>query len=622
MGKIIGIDLGTTNSVVAIMDGGEATVVTNPSGTRTTPSVVCFRDNGERLVGAAAKNQAAANHENTVFSIKRFMGRRRGEVKSEERLVPYKITGGDEEAVKVQIGKDLFTPPEVSAMILSYMKKYAEAYLGEPVTEAVITVPAYFNDAQRNATKDAGEIAGLKVRRIINEPTAAALAYSLDKRVGEKILVFDLGGGTFDVSVLEIGEGVVQVVSTNGDTHLGGDDYDQAIIDLLTNEFKKKHGFDLRNDRQALARLKEVAEKAKIDLSSMQATDIIVQFIATINGTGVHLSRKMTRTEFEEITRPLTERCRKPVEQALTDAKLTAADIQQVVLVGGSTRVPAVHQLVVGMFGKEPNMSVNPDEVVAIGAAIQGAVLDGSQSGILLLDVTPLSLGVETQGGIMTVMIPRNTTIPTNKDEDFTTAYDSQRDVDIKVFQGERKLTKDCRKLDEFKLEMPPAPKGTPKVKVTFNIDANGILNVSAKDLATNKDKSVQVKGSSGLSREQVERFKAEAEAHADDDEKRAQMIEAQNKADGIIYRTERALKDATTLDPAVKAEIEAKVKMLKAAKDGGETASDVEEAIADVEKVVGVLYEKKVEAKAPAPEPQPVTAAGGADGDEGFVAE
>ncbi|MEZ0228338.1 MAG: molecular chaperone DnaK, partial [Planctomycetota bacterium] len=526
MSKIIGIDLGTTNSVVAVMEGSEVKVITNPTGARTTPSVVGFTESGERLVGQRAKNQAVTNPENTVYSIKRFMGRRHNEVGSEEKLVPYKVQGRPDELVKVEVRGKAYTPPEISAMILGYMKQYAEDYLGEKVTDAVITVPAYFNDAQRTATKEAGEIAGLKVRRIINEPTAAALAYGLDKKKDEKIVIYDLGGGTFDVSVLEVSEGLVEVKATNGDTHLGGDDYDQVLIDYVADEFLKENKFELRKDRLALQRLKEACEKSKCELSSSLSATINLPFIAQVGGQAKHLQMDVTRAKFEALTKHLTERTRGPVEQALKDAKMSPKDIDEVVLVGGSIRMPAVQALVKQIFGKEPNRSVNPDEVVAVGAAVQGDVLAKSDRGekadILLLDVTPLTLGIETLGGVMTPMVQKNTTIPHQKKETYSTAADNQPAVDVKVFQGESKMADRNRLLGVFRLDgIPPAQRGVPKIEVTFDIDANGIVNVSAKDLGTGKEQKITIQGGSGLSKQDVERMKKEAEANAADDEKR-----------------------------------------------------------------------------------------------------
>lgn len=584
MGKIIGIDLGTTNSVVAVMEGSEVKVIPNPSGFRTTPSVVAIKGE-ERIIGNGAKNQAVTNPENTIYSIKRFMGRKRSEVKSEEKLVPYKVVSAAGDAVKVEVEGVSYAPPEISAMVLGYMKKYAEDYLGEEVKEAVITVPAYFNDAQRQATKDAGEIAGLKVLRIINEPTAAALAYSLDKKKDEKILVFDLGGGTFDVSVLEVGDGTVEVKATTGDTHLGGDDYDQAVIDYLSEEFAKTHkGVDLRKDRLALGRLKEAAEKAKCELSGQLTVQINLPFITQVAGAGVHLTHELSRAKFEDITHHLTERCRKPVEQALSDAKLTPSEINEVVLVGGSTRMPAVQELVKGMFaGKEPNKTVNPDEVVAVGAAIQAAVLSGEKTDVLLLDVTSLSLGIETLGGPMEVIVSRNTTIPTTQKKQFTTADDDQRAVDIKVFQGDRKFTKDNRHLGTFRLDgIPPARAGAPKIEVTFDVDANGILNVTARDLGTNRQQKVTIQTGSGLSRADIERMKREAEEFAAEDEKRVELVGLKNKADQVIFQTERSLRGAIGLTDAAKKSMAEKVEALKKARDGDDGEA-IEKAIQDV---------------------------------------
>jgi molecular chaperone DnaK len=546
MSKIIGIDLGTTNSVVAVMQGGEPVVIPNQEGARTTPSVVAITKTGERLVGQVAKRQAVTNPENTVYSIKRFMGRRYDEVTDEMKRIPYKVVKGDHDDARVEILGKMYSPPQISAMILGKLKSAAEDFLGEKVTKAVITVPAYFNDAQRQATKQAGEIAGLEVVRIINEPTAAALAYGLDKKSDETIAVYDLGGGTFDISVLEVGAGVVEVKSTNGDTHLGGDDIDQRIVDWMIDEFKKENNIDLSKDRMALQRLKEAAEKAKIELSQMMETTINLPFLTAGAAGPIHFEKNLTRTRLEQLMNDLLERSMKPVKQALEDAKMSPNDIQEVVMVGGSTRIPKVLQLVRTFFGgKEPHKGVNPDEVVAVGAAIQGAVLGGEVKDILLLDVTPLSLGVETLGGVMTAQIPRNTTIPTRKVETYSTAADNQPGVEIHVLQGERKFATDNRSLGKFKLDgIPPAPRGTPQIEVTFDIDANGILNVSAKDKATNKEQKITITASSGLTKEEAEKMRQEAESHSEDDRRRMEEVEARNRLDGILYQAEKMLRE------------------------------------------------------------------------------
>jgi molecular chaperone DnaK len=568
MSKIIGIDLGTTNSVVAVMEGGEPTVITNPEGSRLTPSIVAFTKTGERLVGQVAKRQAVTNPENTIFSIKRFMGRKFDEVSEEMKMVPYRVIKTANGDVRISAVDKEYSPPEVSAMILQKLRQAAEEYLGQPVSKAVITVPAYFNDAQRQATKDAGQIAGLEVMRIVNEPTAAALAYGLDKKKDETIAVYDFGGGTFDISILEVGEGVVEVKSTNGDTHLGGDNLDQRIIDWITDEFKKSEGIDLSKDRMALQRLKEAAEKAKMELSSVMETDISLPFITADNTGPKHLAMKLSRAKFEQLVEDLFQRTVGPTKQALSDAGLDPSKIDEVVLVGGSTRIPRVQAIVKELFNREPHKGVNPDEVVAIGAAVQAGVLAGEVKDLLLLDVTPLSLGIETLGGVLTTLINRNTTIPTRKSEIFSTAADNQTSVEVHVLQGERPLARDNRTLGRFHLVgLPPAPRGIPQIEVTFDIDANGIVNVSAKDLGTGKEQKITITSSSGLNKDEVDRMMREAESHADEDKKRKDEIETRNRADQAIYGAERMIKDAgDKLSAEDKQAVESAIEELKKA--------------------------------------------------------
>ena len=601
MAKTIGIDLGTTNSCVAVMEGGDAKVITNPEGGRTTPSIVAINEDGERLVGQVAKRQAITNPEHTVFAVKRLIGRKYDsrEVQYDVKILPYKIEKAGNGDVRINIRGKQHSPAEISSFILADIKHSAEEYLGEKVTDAVITVPAYFNDSQRQATKDAGKIAGLNVQRIINEPTAAALAYGLDKKKDEKIAVFDLGGGTFDISILELGDGVFEVKSTNGDTHLGGEDFDLRVVDYLANEFKKDQGIDLRNDKMALQRLKEAAEKAKMELSTAHQTDINLPFITADASGPKHLNIKLTRAKLEELVGDLLDKMDKPCQTALKDSGFSAAQIDEIILVGGMTRMPAVQERVKKIFGKEPNKSVNPDEVVAMGAAIQAGVLQGDVNDVLLLDVTPLSLGIETLGGVMTRLIEKNTTIPTKKSQIFSTAADNQPAVSIHVLQGEREMAEGNKTLGRFELaDIPPAPRGVPQIEVAFDIDANGIVHVSAKDLGTGKEQSIKITASSGLSQEEIDRLIKDAESHAEEDKRKKQLVEAQNNADAMIYQTEKSMKDlgADKLDADTKANIESKIEALKKIKDSNDLEGikkATEELAQASHKLAEAMYQK-----------------------------
>ena len=611
MSKIIGIDLGTTNSVVAVMEGSEPAVITNPEGNRLTPSVVAFTKGDERLVGQVAKRQAVTNPENTVFSIKRFMGRRYEEVSEEMKMVPYEVVKSASGAAEIKAGGKDYSPPQISAMILQKLKQAAEEYLGQTVQKAVLTVPAYFNDAQRQATKDAGQIAGLEVMRIVNEPTAAALAYGLDKKKDETIAVYDFGGGTFDISILEVGEGVVEVKSTNGDTHLGGDNLDQRIIEWIVEEFKNESGIDLSKDRMALQRLKEAAEKAKMELSTVMETEINLPFITADQSGPKHLQKKLTRAKFEQLVEDLLARTIGPVKQALADAGMDATKIDEIVLVGGSTRVPKVQELVKGLFGKDPHKGVNPDEVVAIGAAVQAGVLAGEVKDLLLLDVTPLSLGIETLGGVMTSLITRNTTIPTKKSEIFSTAADSQTSVEVHVLQGERPMAKDNRTLGKFHLVgIPTAPRGVPQIEVTFDIDANGIVNVSAKDLGTGKEQTITITASSGLSKEDVARMMKEAEAHAEEDKQRQEEVETHNTADQAVYGAERMLQESgDKLSDETRQPIQDAIDAVKKAKEDSDidaTKRALEQLTTAQHKAAEEMYKQTAESGTPPPGDSP----------------
>jgi molecular chaperone DnaK len=618
--KIIGIDLGTTNSVVAVMEGKEAKVIPNAEGNRLTPSVVAFTDKGDVLVGEPARRQAVTNPKRTIYSIKRFMGRRHSEVATEEKMVPYEVVGGPEDYVKVRAGDKEFTPPEVSAKILRKLKEAAEAYLGHKVNKAVITVPAYFNDAQRQATKDAGQIAGLEVARIINEPTAASLAYGLDKKGEETICVFDLGGGTFDVSILEVADGVFRVISTNGDTHLGGDDFDEVLINHVAEQFKREQGIDLRKDTMALQRLQEACEKAKKELSSAQTTDINLPFITADASGPKHLQMSITRAEFEKLVDHLIERVKGPVRQALKDAKLEPSKIDEVVLVGGSTRIPKVQQVVKELFdGKEPHKGVNPDEVVAVGAAIQGGVLSGEVQDILLLDVTPLSLGIETLGGVMTKLVERNTTIPAERKQVFSTADDNQTAVTVRVFQGEREMAADNRLLGQFNLEgIPPAPRGVPQIEVKFDIDANGILNVSAKDLGTGVEQTVRIEQSSGLSDSEIDKMRKDAESHAEEDKRKRALVEARNEAESRAYQLEKLIKQqGDKLKDSDKQALEASIAKVREAAKGDDPAR-IKSAISELEAASHAMSEALYKAAAGAGATASAAASPGANGGAG----